>query len=186
MSQRVTTNDAGVFEADLPLGNYTMTAEFQGFRPYHRPLFRVTAPTSPVFDVTLPVQSTCDIVVVNSSGGSATPDEWVAAEKERCLKEDFLSIASKEGIPFQLYIRYVTHTVIGDKSTYAGWKNPYEDPVFVSYNLFSLWADTVTYDAKKQAIEASGNVAVVDESGTKHRADSMSFKIENGQAVPLQ
>ena len=41
----------------------------------------------------------------------------------------------------------------------------YQTPVFVAYNLFSLQADKVTYDAQKRTIEATGNVIAVSESG---------------------
>jgi hypothetical protein len=182
----VTTNDVGVYEADLPLGNYTMTAQSMGFRPYRRPLFRVTSAAGIAFDVTLPVQSTCDIVVVNSEGGAATPEEWAGAKKELCLHEDFLPAPSRDGVPFELYIRYVKHTVVRDRYTYTGEKTPNEDPVFVAYNLFSLRADEVVYVVTSRTIKASGNVVAIDESGATQRADTMSFKLENGQATPLR
>ncbi len=54
----VATNERGVYETHLPFGNYTMTAQVLGFRPYHRPVFRVTATETIAFDVTLPVQPT--------------------------------------------------------------------------------------------------------------------------------
>ena len=74
-----------------------------------------------------------------------------------------------------------------DKShSYTGEKAPYEDPVFVAYNLFSLQADRVTYDEKSRIIEASGNVVVADGLGTTQRADAMSFEIDDGRATRLR
>jgi hypothetical protein len=59
-------------------------------------------------------------------------------------------------------------------------------PVFVEYNFFSLQANEVAYDPKNSTIKASGDVVAVDESGATKRADSMTFKLENGQAIPLR
>jgi hypothetical protein len=178
VKKTVITSGAGIYETDLPLGDYTMTVHVAGFRPYRRPLFRVTAASGLTFDVTLSVASTCDLVVV-----PATPQNLAAAEKEFCLHEDVFPISSRNGAPFQLYIRYVKHMDIAGRYTYTGQKIPNEDPVFVAYNLFSLRADRVTYDEKSGMIEASGNVVVVDESGKPQHADYASFKVEDGQAV---
>jgi Carboxypeptidase regulatory-like domain len=172
------TNDAGVYETELPLGDYTLTVQSPGFRPYRRPLFRVTAPASLTFDVTRTVASTCDLVVV-----PPTSKNLAAAEKEFCLREDFLPLPSEDGVQYQLYIRYVKHTAVGNKNNYSGEKYPNEDPVFVAYNLFSLQADRVTYDSTSRIIEASGNVLVVNESGAPLRGDYASFKMEGGQAA---
>jgi len=70
------------------------------------------------------------------------------------LREDFFSAPSSDGIPFQVWIRYAKQNVSGDKYFYAGEKTPNYDPVVVAYNLFSLRADEVTYDAKSRTIAA--------------------------------
>jgi lipopolysaccharide export system protein LptA len=57
--------------------------------------------------------------------------------------------------------------------------------VFVAYNLFSLQANTVLYEMESRRLVARGNVVVEDESG-KHSAVSMTFKIEDGRAVPIE
>ena len=90
-------------------------------------------------------------------------------------------------MPFQLSILYGTRTPVGSTYSYIGEKtHEYEAPVFVAYNLFSLQADRVTYDVEKRTIEASGNVVAVNELGTTQRADSMVFRIENGQVALLR
>jgi lipopolysaccharide assembly outer membrane protein LptD (OstA) len=70
-------------------------------------------------------------------------------------------------------------------NTYTGEKTPYNDPVFVAYNLFYLEADHVVYNIKRRIIEATGNVVVVTESGTTQRAASITVQIDNGQAIPV-
>ena len=82
----VTTNERGVYEVDLPFGEYTMTAQVVGFKPYRRPLFRVTQTETIAFDFTLPVQPTCDLTVVRTDGGTVTHEDWEAAKKQFCLR----------------------------------------------------------------------------------------------------
>jgi Carboxypeptidase regulatory-like domain len=176
----VTTNNVGVYEADLPLGDYTMTAQGPpGFRFYRRPLFRVTSPVNAVMNVTL---------LVGSRGGDVVATgEQVEAVKEYCKGEELIRVPSGDGMPLQLSIRYGSRTPVGSTYSYIGEKTrEYEAPVFVAYNLFSLQADKVAYDLKKRTIEASGNVVAVNELGTTQRADSMVFKIENGQVALLR
>jgi Carboxypeptidase regulatory-like domain len=181
----MTTNERGVYETDLPVGNYTMTAEVSGFRPYRRPLFRVASSETITFDVTLPVQPTCDLTVVRNDGGTPTREDWKAAKKEFCLREDSFPIPSSDGMPYQVLIRYVKHNASGDTYSYKGEKTPNDDPVFVAYNLFSLRAEKVVYDAKDRTLRATGNVVAADKSGITQRADYMAFRVENGSAVPI-
>jgi Carboxypeptidase regulatory-like domain len=183
-SKAALTNDAGVYEADLPLGDYTMTAQGVGFRPYRRPLFRVASPISLDFDVTLRPYGSCDILVFNNSG-KVTPQEWAAAQQDSCLQEDFLPVPFG-GVPFQLSIRYGGRTTAGKAYSYVGEnRSQREAPVFVAYNLFTLIADKVRYDSEARTIEASGRIVVVNEPGTIQRADSLTFKIENGRVIAV-
>jgi lipopolysaccharide assembly outer membrane protein LptD (OstA) len=59
-----------------------------------------------------------------------------------------------------------------------------EIPVFVAYNLFTLRADRVGYDAQGRMLEATGNVVATNADGATEHADSMTFRIENGEAIP--
>jgi hypothetical protein len=182
LSKSVLTNDSGVYETDLPLGDYTMTAQSLGFRPYRRPFFRVTSSTTLDFDVTLRDFSSCDVLVFNNSG-KVTPEDWVAAQNEACLREDTLAVGSMR-VPFQLAVRYGSRALSGKLYSYEGEKNGgVEIPVFAAYNLLTLQADKVVFDSGKKTIAASGNVLFVDEPETVHRTDSMTFKIDNGHTV---
>jgi hypothetical protein len=186
-SKTVATNEAGRYEADLPFGVYTMTAQRAGHRSYRRPPFRVASSASVRFDIILPVGRIVDHVVVNSSGAPVTPGEWAAALKNPLpyYGEESFSASSDDGVPFQLYIRYMRRAATDGTYTYEDEKLPYEDPVFVAYNLFSLQADHVVYNVKFRTVEAIGNVVVVNESGATQRAESMTLRIKNGQAIPL-
>jgi hypothetical protein len=187
LTTTVTTNNVGVYEADLPLGDYTMTAQGpRGFRFYRRPLFRVTAPVGAVINATLLVGPPCgDMVLVR--GTHPTAEQQLGISTDACEREDLIRVPSRSGMPFQLSILYGNRTRAGGTYSYIGEKTPqYAAAVFVAYNLFSLQADKVTYDVENRTIEASGNAVAVSESGATHRGDSMVFKVENGQVAPLR
>ncbi len=180
-SKSVLTDDTGVYEVDLPLGEYSMTAQGAGLRPYRRPLFRVTEPVSLVFDVTLRNFEGCDILVFNNSG-QVTPDEWAAAQKESCLREDLLPVLSHG---FQLSIRYESRALRGSTYSYDGKTSGQTDmPVFVAYNRFSVQADKIVFDSKHTTIKAIGHVIDVNEPDTIRRSDFMSYKIQASQVFP--
>jgi hypothetical protein len=184
--QTVTTSDHGFYQTDLPFGSYTMLSEGLGFRPYRRPLFRVTLHETINFDFTLAVRSTCDIVVVRNDGGTPTPADWEAATKELCFREDSFPIPSTDGLPFQLLIRYGSHQAFSDQHLCTGKKALHEDRIFVAYNLFSLQADEVVYVASDSTVRATGNVVAEEESGLIDSAEYMTFKIENGHAMRVR
>jgi hypothetical protein len=189
LNKTVFTNDVGLYEADLPLGNYSMTPEIFGFRIYRQLRLQITSPRDFVVNATAyPARMTCDIVVGNRSGDPATPEQRLESEKNLCGGEDIFPLPSDGGAPSQLFIQYPKRRPIDGGYVYSGDKLTIGDlltPVFVEYNLFSLQADEVIYDLKNWTIKASGNVVVANKSGPTQRANSMTFQIENGQATPL-
>jgi hypothetical protein len=202
-SKTVATNRRGNYEADLPVGLYTMTAEplSPAVETYKRPLFRASSSETVVFDMSLDIyeKRSCEL-------GNAPPGSHISnwdREKNACGGADSFAIPSEDGVPFQLYVRFgrrqptntgyvysapVDFSVIPEPSyVYRSGRNPptLGTPVFVAYNLFTLRADHVTYDEKNQTLHANGKVVVVNEKGETQRADSMTFRVENGEATPL-
>jgi hypothetical protein len=186
-TKTVSTNNAGFYEADLPVGLYTMTAQSvtqRQLQKYQRPLFRVAASTNLTLNITLDLaEPNCD-PVMSVSGHALTLDEY----RNACGGWDFIPIPSSENIPFQLFIRYGGRRPSEGGYIYSDRKLPdgKETLVFVAYNLFTLRAERVVYDAQHRILNATGNVIAIHEQGTTHRADSMGFRIENGQATLLQ
>jgi hypothetical protein len=177
----VTANDVGVYEVDLPIGDYTMTAQMAGFRPYRRPLFRVRAPADMMFDVRLQIGRCGDMVITNSSGRPPTDAEIYAAT-ESCRHEDLFPLSPRRD-QLQLSIQYETRAETANVFSYSGASR--EDPVSLAYNLFSLRADRVVYNAREKTLEAQGNVVMEDEPG-KRRADAIAFRLEGGRPKQLR
>jgi hypothetical protein len=198
--QTVVSDKEGFYAIDLPIGLYTMAAQASGqFLEYRRPIFRVVSATSLTFDITLQLaRQTCDVV---SSVGGPPPNADDALNA--CGGWDSFPLPSEDHIPFQLSIQFGRRQATGNVSTYdgawrlnterersyvyrSGWNSPSAGNVFVAYNLFTLTADHVVYDVQARTLQAAGTVLLVNADGAVQRADSMRFKIENGDATPLR
>jgi hypothetical protein len=192
VSKTLTTDDRGIYEADLPIGSYTMTVRATdiSLEVYQRPLFRITRPTSVTFNVRLytEVQRSCDVMTPPSSNHIPDDNDMKNVMKDECGGWDFIPLPSEDGTPFKLFIRFRTRHAADHGYAYSGRTifGRLQTPVFVAYNLFTLQANDVGYDERSQTLQASGNVVTVNEDGDTQRADSMKFRIENGQATPLQ
>jgi hypothetical protein len=185
ISITVSSDKSGFYEANLPVGLYTMTAKpvERYLQKYRRPLFRVASPTSLTFNITLgPAGPFCD---------SKKPvlDQPLPADDgvRICGGGDSFPVPSQDKVPFDLFIQYETRRPTDRGYTYnTGEHLPgSQSPVFVAYNLFTLQADHIVYDVQRSTLEATGDVVVENADGTTQRADSMTFKMENGEATLL-
>jgi hypothetical protein len=182
-SRMVITTEAGVYEADLPLGLWTITVGSYGPDGkintiyYRRPPFRLTAPTRFVFDISLPRGVGCDgMMLIGPNGGPPTQEQRDDL-KAWCAGEEFFSVPSA-GVPFEIHIWGGSHFASCARA---------DDSVacqhaFATYNTLSVRADDITYDPLESILEAQGNVETQDESGA-HRAHSMIFWVHDGQAT---
>jgi hypothetical protein len=190
VNRTVSVDEQGFYETDLPFGFYTMTARapahYRLLRKYERPLFRVMSPKSVVLNATLSsVGRSCDIRW-NTSGPPEDPSQLENAVKDLCGGEDSFTVASNDGVPFQLHVRFPKRSSQEQSYVYRSDRvGRTQIPVFLEYNLFSLGADRVSYETSNRTIVASGNVVATDGSGVTRHANSLAFRIENGQAIPL-
>ena len=166
-------NKAGVYEADLPLGVYSVSA----FEMSHPRRIRVTSPTSAVVDIYLPAPVMCDLVIVTRDGESPTPEQ--EADRTRaCYGEEYHSVPSREGVPFEVDLSGLEP---GANICSRAKANKMHRE-FATYNIFSVHADRVAYHAAERTIEAKGNVVFRDESGER-TATAATFHVQDGQAV---
>jgi lipopolysaccharide assembly outer membrane protein LptD (OstA) len=147
-------------------------------------LFVVPSPASLSIDVDLFVGRD-----INRSIRPATAEEIRAAAAATSQElpyygSESFPIPARDGTTFELYIRYTKGKRTNQMHSYNGDKEPYDEPVFVAYNLFSLAADKVSYDAQSHILEAQGHVHVQDEGG-KRDSELMKFKIEAGKVLQL-
>jgi hypothetical protein len=185
ISITVSSDSSGFYEADLPVDLYTMTAKpvERSLQRYRRPLFRATSPTSLTFNITLgPAGPFCDIKKP-VLGQPPPADDGV----RDCGGGDTFPAPSQDKVPFDLFIQYETRMPTDRGYSYnAGAPLPdSQSAVFVAYNLFTLQADHIVYNVQDRTLEATGNVLADSSDGTVQHADSMTFKIENGEATPL-
>jgi len=205
----VFSDDGGSYDVDLPAGLYTMSAYNSNrfMEEFRRPLFRVGSSTSLTLNVTLePVGGSCDLV-----GPVGGPPPNADTARSACGGWDSFSVPSADGAAFEVLIQFgswqptdhgdaysIREPLTGIEIPPLGQKIPddwpahgkrvvfgVEIPVFVAYNLFTLRAKRVVYDVQSRTLEATGNVVAINADGSPTRADSMKFRIENGQAIPL-
>lgn len=174
----VAVDDHGFYQTDLPLGTYKMTIHGPSIGPQllseHVRVFRVELPTRVVLNGSLyRARTSCDVVELEQ-------------RKSACGGEDtFLSRAGAD-LPFELRIEYPQRQSVERGHVYHTDPVGAPDvPVLVTYNLFSLKANTVFYDDRNDTIIATGNVVIEDGLGTSQRADSMSFRLQHGKAILL-
>src|ERR1700722_5054660 len=186
ITKTVSSDGRGRYGAELPVGAYTMTASWAGVEKYQRPLFRVESARAIALNITFyPDAPNCDPVfsrLASPDGTPKSPAPTQADYNDVCGGRDYLPIPSEHDLTFDLLVQYSNRQRADSGNTY---RHDARGPVFVAYNLFSLEADKVVYDVKDRTIAASGNVVTADASGKTQHADSIRFKIENGEAVPL-
>jgi Carboxypeptidase regulatory-like domain len=178
-SRTVAVDDSGFYQIDLPLGTYTMTANFPryGLTKYVR-FFRVQGPTTITMNGSLYGDYSCDGVWVGKD-----EKERVELYKDSCGGEDSFLFPSEDGVPLRLDIRYVRRERTEKLVSYSS-NTALRRPILVAYNLFALQADSVDYDREGRAIRAYGNVIFQDQSGTTHVA-SAAFRFNDGKATRI-
>lgn len=186
-STTVTTDEKGIYDADLPLGLYTMTVLKVVNRnlvySYQRPLFRVAGPSLVTLDVSFAAMMSCDLVF-----DSRQPPPTEEVTRGACEGTDRYPVPSKENVPYELSIQYGTRRPADKGYEYRSLRLGQQPAirVFVAYNLFTLLADDVSYDVESHALIATGKVVVEKTDGGIQLADSMTFKIEDGKATMFQ
>jgi hypothetical protein len=196
VTEMIKAGGDGFYQTNLPAGLYTMAAQPRGFGTrgvFWRPLFRVPPVKNLTLDVYLRVvRTSCDLGIATRSGEQIVtlPED---NRKDICGGDDSFPIPSGDGAQFQLFIRYPYRLPVHSGWLYDTWVDnsdqataKFEAPVLVEYNLFTLQADVVQYVAKSRRLEARGHVVVVNELGSTYRADSVTYTIENGRAMPVQ
>lgn len=186
-TETVFSDSRGFYHAKLPVGLYSMTVA-KGPRDSRRPLFRVSSPKMIVLDVRLyPPLRSCDpgaIIAIRPDGtpekteSVVTPDEF----RDECGGWDRFPILSSEGGSFDLLVRYYSRRRSDGERVYdSGFQNP----VLVTFNLFTLTADHVTYDIASRTLLATGNVTTTNGSPDSTHANSMKFRIDNASVLRL-
>lgn len=188
VSRAVVSDDKGFYQIDLPVGLYTMTAVRPGYsslQTYSRPLFQIGSQPSFVLNITLYPERCCCDIVEGRPGANDTPEQWANLAKDACGGEDSFPLPSGDGVQFQVYIRYPKRALTDRGYVYKSDEvaTNARAPARVEYNLFTLEAEQILYDAEHQKIEASGHVVVVDESGKTQNANSMILKLVNGHVI---
>jgi hypothetical protein len=141
----------------------------------------VTSPISVVVDIYLPPPVLCDLQIFTHDGKSPTAEEE-AGRTLQCYGEEYHSVPSADGVPFEVDL-FGLEPASGGGCSLVKPKKVHRE--FATYNLFSLQGDRVAYHAAERTLEASGNVVFRDEAG-EHRATWAMFHVEDGRAILMR
>jgi hypothetical protein len=187
-SKNISSDSQGGYSAELPVGAYTMTVSSAGVEKYRRPLFRVASSRTVVLDVTMyPPLRSCDSGTISVARPDGTPEKTETAVtpdefRDECGGWDRFPIFSGEDGSFDLLVRYYSRRRRDGERIYdSGFKNP----VLVTFNLFTLTADHVTYDITNRTLIATGDVRTTNGAGVSTHANSINFRIENDRVLRL-
>jgi hypothetical protein len=181
-NRTVIVDDKGFYQTDLPVGTYTMTAEFPPSGPNHISpftryirFFRILSATAITLNGSMYPTYSCDGV-----WGRKDAEETY---EDSCGGEDSFPFPSKDGVPLRLDIRYVQRER-GEKLVSYGSNTVVKRPVLVAYNLFALQADSVDYSRTVGTVGAYGHVLIEDQLDQSN-ASSAAFKFNNGTATRI-
>jgi hypothetical protein len=184
-AKSVSSDANGYYETELPAGVYAMSVSWGAKERYRRPQFIISASQIIILDINLqPDDASCDPLVreiVHADGTRISREPTQDDFKDACGGRDYFPIPSEQMLTLDLLIQYSNRQRSGGKNTYYDAQGA----VLVAYNLFTLTADKVVYDAENRTISAAGGVVAEDGLGSTRHADSICFKLGDGEAVPL-
>jgi hypothetical protein len=147
----------GNYEADLPLGTYTMTLPMAVQRNA-RPLFRVTTPGT--------LQQT---VRLRDQG-----------------YHDAIPIPAKDGTRFEIRVFAPDYWWGLTGARGYNWDSRSGEMALVEYNVYTMWAEHIVYHKREHQIEGRGRVVFRDGSGNEQNFKQAIFKIEDGTLTLLK
>lgn len=155
VKKKVTSNESGNYEIELPVGTYEVTTELTNFAPFQRASFRVQPGTTTINVVPVPLAV---------SYGTVAPSYEYAT----------FSLPSSSGVPLNLVIRFNTQQKRKGIIEYG--------KAMASYNVSAIYADKLRLDTQTFRLEAKGNVAIEDGKQRIH-AKSAEIKFKAGEPV---
>lgn len=150
----ITTGQDGSFNVQLPDGIYRIRAESRGFCLSRRAAFRLRPSITTTINLRLIV---CPLVHSLILEGGQYKGE--TARYQPPFKEDEFSVASSGG-PLNLLIQYGERIHRRNDIHYKGFtlSDGKCFGVIVTYDVLTIYADSVRFDAKSLRLEAEGNV----------------------------
>jgi hypothetical protein len=153
----VKADDSGAYQTDLSLGTYSMTLP-RLIAEFAPPVFRM-----------------------NTAGELQQTIKIYPAQVR-----DTLPVPAKDGTPFAIRVFAPDYWwgLTGDRG-YKGDSRSGE-MVLLQYNVYSIWAQHITYHKRGHKIEPSGNVVFRDASGKDQKFKHLLLDIADGDLTPVK
>ena len=171
----------GHYETDLRLGVWKVAVTdspgpITKSSSLSRPrLFQVKAPGDVILDLFERIDRICTVSIGTPDDRPPTKDE-LERRGESCAGQEFFSVPSNEGIPFEVVVGGPTHFLPPRKDS--------GEREFGTYNLLTVQADKVIFTPSPNGglLEAGGNV-VISDGHREYRKNSVRFLVHTGQAI---
>ena len=189
-TKAIETDPYGTFRFEVSPGRYSLSAASPGFCPLKRPEFELKPAASAALVLTIIPCPAGNVMRYDKDGR-------YAGEERRYLtnfKNDVIGVTNSAGVSFDLLIRYAEKRALSNTTKYEGGDLSYSetDPssvkgvatrtvrlgVEVNYNLWTINADSVTYNSRKATVSATGNV-VVTHPEQSFKAKSILLDLRN-------
>lgn len=149
IERRLTSNEEGSYEIDLPAGAYNVTAKANGFRPFQRAAFRVQPNSTLIINI-VPLPLASDV---------ANPP----------IYSDSFSLPNVPHPPIKLFLEYMKKR---NHKRFWEYSN-----VMASFDALMIQAGIVRLDKKTYQLVAEGNVVIDDGKKRVHvRNAKVNFK----------
>ncbi len=165
---RVTTNDSGEYEAELPTGTYEVTTEITEYYPLKRSSFLIKSEAVIRMNLAPALRILAVRLRVTPSGS-----EEPITTAPMPMYDSFL-LPRVVGTPRDLLIRYRDRIRRKSLIEYTS--------VMITHDAFSLFADRVSFDANTFLLTARGNV-IIQNGQQEIRAANAAVSFKNGRPL---
>jgi hypothetical protein len=167
-SQAVVTNEAGVYEIQLPADIYSISTNIPAYYPFRRATFSVRPGAVTTINIA-PLLRVLSVGLEVTSSGS----------RERITtapppKYDSFSPPNSSETGLDLLVRFSARRKRNDNIEYRG--------IVASYNALTIYADKMRLDPKTSHLKAEGNV-VVEDGNQRHDTNRAEVEFKAGQPV---
>lgn len=167
-TRRLTTNDFGEYESEVPAGTYHIKADLPNYFPFRRAAIRVDSGKTVTINVA-PAQRVLSVGLEVTEQGVQEPVRMAPLPQY-----EIFALRSPPRDDLDVLVQYQRRTLRRDTIEYT--------KAVVSYDSITVYAETIRLERTTFRIEAGGNV-IVDDGGQRVRAKRAEVDLRTRSAI---
>jgi hypothetical protein len=164
---RITPNEDGKYEIDLPVGIYQISTDVPGFYPFRRALFQI----QPAETVMINLVPSARYFV---RGTTVSPTQAIDKPAPR-PRYDTFSVPQSSSQLLNLVIQFQKKRIFDRTSEYQN--------AILSYNELTICADKLALERKTLRVKASGNQVLVEDGSQRSQPNYAEVNFKGGKPV---